>query len=295
MDSARDIGYFPRMARTAQRFDFAKTKYGRELLVDVAWIREMPTFITDARPHSLAFLEILLITKGAGSLEIDGRRAVVKPDRVFFTGQGQVRRWRVRDLEGLCLFFTKTFLSEFFADPLFLERLGIFGSRASAHVDAPLAVASRIRSRLLAMRREIRKLDDESTDALRAQLYALLIQLKRLCGTATGNAADMPALVRRFLDLVEKNFPVEHRPGQYAKRLGITAGHLRDLTREHLRKAPGDAIRERVMLEAKRRLRYSDATIAAIADDLGFVDPSYFCRAYARENGMPPGRERRRP
>jgi AraC-like DNA-binding protein len=49
------------------------------------------------------------------------------------------------------------------------------------------------------------------------------------------------------------------------------------------------------MLEAKRRLRYSDATVAAIADDLGFVDPSYFCRAYARENGMPPGRERRRP
>jgi AraC-like DNA-binding protein len=282
------------MAGGAQRFDFLKTKYGRELLVDVAWVREMPTFITDTRPHSLAFLEILLITRGAGTLEIDGKRSTVKPGRVFFTAAGQVRRWSVRDLEGLCLFFTKAFLSEFFADPVFLERLGIFGPRSSVYVDPPRGGVSQIRSRLLAMRREIHKLDDESTDALRAQLYALLIQLKRLRGTAAGDSADMPALVRRFLELVERNFRDEHRPGQYAKRLGITTGHLRDLTHQHLRKAPGDAIRERLMLEAKRRLRYSDASVAAIADELGFLDASYFCRAYARENGVPPGRERQR-
>jgi AraC family transcriptional activator of pobA len=282
------------MSRVAERFDFLRHKYGRELLVDVAWVRDLKPFVLDERPHSLTFLDILLITKGEGTLEIDGLRSRVKPGRIFFTAPGQVRRWKVRSLEGLCLFFTRDFLSEFFADPLFLDRLGLFGPASRACVDVPRPGVSRIRSRLLAMRREIHKLDAESSDALRAQLYSLLVELKRLRGDKTADSPVMPALVRRFLELIEANFHAEHGPGQYARRLGITTGHLRELSQAHLKKAPGAVIRERLMLEAKRRLRYSNATVAVIADDLGFVDPSYFSRIYARETGGPPSRERAR-
>src|SRR5262245_32087894 len=106
MDWSGNIGYFSRVRR-AQRFDFLKTKYGRGLLIDVAWIREMKTFIVDERPHSLSFFEILLVTGGEGTFEIDGRRSAVRAGRVFFTAPNQVRQWKARDLEGLCLFFTE--------------------------------------------------------------------------------------------------------------------------------------------------------------------------------------------
>ena len=44
----------------------------------------------------------------------------------------------------------------------------------------------------------------------------------------------------------------------------------------------------------ERSLIYTGLTIAEIAYDLGFVDPAYFTRFFAREAGEPPGEFRRR-
>ena len=110
---------------------FARQKYGRELLVDAAFVRQMPTFITDRSPHSLTFFDILLITRGRGAILLDGERHRIEPGVVVLCMPGQVREWRLRgELDGACVFFTESFVTETFADPRFLEQF-VFLDRKS--------------------------------------------------------------------------------------------------------------------------------------------------------------------
>ena len=110
------------------RVQFNRTKYGHELLVDVAWVHDIPTFILDT-PHSLAFYDIILITKGSGWFEIDSHRHRVAPGTVLFTSPGQVRHWNTFALDGVCLFFTDEFIKEFLQDGAFVQRLPYFRVR----------------------------------------------------------------------------------------------------------------------------------------------------------------------
>ena len=61
----------PSARHATQRVDFHRTKYGPEILIDIAWVHEMPTFILTT-PHWLAFYDILLVTRGRGWFSLDG-------------------------------------------------------------------------------------------------------------------------------------------------------------------------------------------------------------------------------
>src|SRR5687768_11870156 len=121
-------------ATSPRRVDFLRTKYGPELLLDAAWISDMPAFDASPAPYSLTFYDILLVTAGHGTFELDGEVHTVAPGVALFTRPGEVRRWRVEGLEGACLFFTGDFLREAFADARFIEQFvywrGPFGALA---------------------------------------------------------------------------------------------------------------------------------------------------------------------
>ena len=87
----------------------------------------MPGFITSDRPHVLMFHDVLLVTKGAGHVLLDGEPFDVAPGVVVFSLPGQIREWRVASrLEGACLFFAEAFVVDTFSDPRFLEQFAYF-------------------------------------------------------------------------------------------------------------------------------------------------------------------------
>jgi AraC family transcriptional activator of pobA len=53
-----------------------------------------------------------------------------------------------------------------------------------------------------------------------------------------------------------------------------------------------DVVHRRLVSEARRLLRYTNATAAQVAAELGFDDPSYFSRFYLRLTGRRPAQER---
>lgn len=276
-----------------QSVEFHRTKYGRELLIDVIRAAEIPTFEMQGAPHVLSFYEIFLITRGEGMLTLDGREYRVRPGQVFFTGPGQPRRWRTRGLDGLCLFFTSDFIEDFFRDPLFLFTLPYF-HREDARLCLALdpAEAGTLAVGLSSMRREIRKLRSDSSHALRAALYWTLVQLARRYTETTGGPVRENATAVRLRRLIERHFRECHQPKDYAAKLRITVGHLNHLAKRHLGRTAGVVIRERLTLEAKRQLAHSGRSAAEVAYDLGFKDPAYFARFMRRETGKPPSRLR---
>lgn len=277
-----------------RRVDFHRTKYGPEILIDIAWIHEMPTFLM-AKPHWLSFYDILLVTRGRGWFWLDGHRMSVSPGQVFFTSPGQVRDWDVTALDGLCLFFPATFLEEFFNDEQFLHRLPYF------HVGTDVASmkfatprARRLRQSLSRMRTELRAYRDDSPHLLRARLYETLVELARDYARRYRAPASrtLHRAVVDFQRLVAEDAPRRHCVTAYARDLAVSPSYLRALCRRYLGVPAKEVIQDRLEVAARRMLLFSDGSTERIAADLGFRDPSYFARFFRRRTGASPGKFR---
>jgi len=281
----------PQAQRPAVRqVAFNQTKYGRDLLVDVEWVHDIPTFIRDA-PHALEFFDITVITHGRGDCWLDGHRHAVRPGVVLFTTPGQVRHWETTFLDGICLFFMDTFIREFLHDESFIHRLPYFycePTRATVQL-APAAVR-RMRARLTSMRLEFAQYRRDSLDVLRAQLHEMLIVLAREYATKHQVSSLRPTheTVSRYFALVDRDLTQRHRVADYAAELGVSPGHLSVLCRRYAGQSAKCHLDQALVARARRMLLYSGATAERIAASLGFGDPSYFSRFFRRATGLSP-------
>ncbi|MBB4612464.1 helix-turn-helix domain-containing protein [Novosphingobium taihuense] len=114
-------------------------------------------------------------------------------------------------------------------------------------------------------------------------------------------ARDVPAVddatradrrLDRFRQLVELHYRQHRDLDFYAGALGLTRRTLSRLTSARLGCSPMDLIHRRLALEAHRLLRYTTATAAQVATELGFEDPSYFSRFYQRVTGRRPSEDK---
>ncbi|MFT6334452.1 MAG: AraC-like DNA-binding protein/mannose-6-phosphate isomerase-like protein (cupin superfamily) [Halioglobus sp.] len=91
-----------------------------------------------------------------------------------------------------------------------------------------------------------------------------------------------------FIALVDKQFRTVHSVSEYAAQLFISPKSLTKKLNALGYPTPTKVIRERLMIEAKRALKYTTTNVKEIAYDLGFEDPAYFSRLFAREEEMTP-------
>ena len=149
---------------------------------------------------------------------------------------------------------------------------------------AALAGAEGLPALFAALDAEYRR-DDAHRAAALLGLAALVALAFMRCAAGRPAAAG---LVRRFRDLVEAEFFRARPLSFYARALGVTSAHLSRACRGALGRSALAVLHERVAVEAKRKLAYTPATIGAIAEDLGFVDPSHFTKFFKARTGTTP-------
>lgn len=92
----------------------------------------------------------------------------------------------------------------------------------------------------------------------------------------------------RFLALVEQHYR-DHWPlSRYAGALGLSGVHLNAVCRQLVGTSALEIVHQRLLLEARRNLSFTQASVAEIADALGFADPAYFARFFRRGTGQSP-------
>ena len=243
------------------------------------------------RPHRHSFHEIIWVVDGAGTHVADFEERPIRPQTVFLVSPGQVHVVRVdRPLSGYMLLFTADFLA--LDGPAYdaTDELPFFRPGAANPV---LALAEgdteqlrRIAEDLLA---ELASRAAWRRDMLRARFKVLLLGLGRVALRQEVRSAPPASSVARFQALIDEHFRCRHRVAEYAGLLGLTPGHLNDLTKAATAQTASALIDARLTLEAKRLLAHSDATTAQIAADLGFEDASYFGRFFRRHVSQAPG------
>ena len=121
----------------------------------------------------------------------------------------------------------------------------------------------------------------------------LLVLLKRLIIYVTSLARSeyVPVkkmkdekfhIIRKFNLLVEANFKSEHSVSFYAQQLCKSPKTLSNFFAIYNHKTPSQVIQERIFIEAKRLLSYTDKTIKQITFDLGFEDISHFSNFFKK-------------
>jgi AraC-like DNA-binding protein len=273
------------------RYDFNKTKYGPELLIDLIRLETLDKYPIRNRPHVLSYYDITLITGGSGTFHLDEFSYPIEPRQLFFTSPMQVRKWEIENMpRGLVLIFEEEFLCTFFNDSQFVQKLSYFNTishrPALMLADAEFFYLEKV---LKDIEEEIVARAEKDNHLLRALLYQVLVWLNRqylksnpALEQASGDS------VFEFRKLVDNYFNDQHSVNFYADRLHITAGHLNEIVKKNFGISAKEYLQNRLFLEAKRLLLYSSLTVSEIAWKLHFQDNSYFVRAFKNKTGCTP-------
>tara|TARA_R110002072_G_scaffold62214_7_gene155938 strand:+ start:30110 stop:31015 length:906 start_codon:yes stop_codon:yes gene_type:complete len=129
--------------------------------------------------------------------------------------------------------------------------------------------------------------------AIRGHMLTLLVSLLRV--------SDLPSLaqslkqdrnfelVTRFRRGLEAHFRSEKALGFYAGKLGITAQRLNTACKARAGRTASEMLHDRILIEAKRALLYTEMSVAEVSYTLGYSDPAYFNRFFSQRVGLPPG------
>lgn len=95
-------------------------------------------------------------------------------------------------------------------------------------------------------------------------------------------------LIRKFNLLVEGHFKSEHAVSFYAAQLFKSPKTLSNLFALYNHKSPSQVIQERIIIEARRMLAYTDKPVKNIAGELGFEDMPHFSNFFKKHNKLSP-------
>lgn len=133
---------------------------------------------------------------------------------------------------------------------------------------------------------------EEHSQALEALFRLLVIQMHRgvkaQSFTSAGASDRGLALVRGLKSLIDAQFNTGHSVADYANMLAVTPTHLSRTAKTVTGRTAGEIIQDRIVLEAKRKLVFTDIPITEIAFALRFASPSYFARFFKKQTNESP-------
>lgn len=247
------------------------------------------------RPHTHADLHhIFVIHAGGGRMLVDDRRFEFAAPSLLIVPAGAVHGFEyVEDTRGAVL----TVSTGYFDD--LARRCADLRTLFTQAAALPCHDTFGLDDTLDRLRRELSWTAPGHRLSIEASFSTLLVEALRLTYSADrdepASLGPRAALVAQFRALIEANYRDGTSVEDYASQLGATAKRLRNACLAVADTTPSQLIQDRVLLEGKRLLLYSNMTIAEVAFYLGFDDPAYFSRVFTRACGASPRRFRSNP
>jgi len=127
-------------------------------------------------------------------------------------------------------------------------------------------------------------------EMLRTLLKRLIINITRIAKQQTDQykhcGGERMDVIRKFNLLLEIHFRTQHEVQFYAQAMNKSPKTLTNLFGLCNYPSPSELIRQRIILEAKRYLYFTDKSAKEVADALGFVSMAHFSRFFKTGTGM---------
>jgi AraC-like DNA-binding protein len=125
-------------------------------------------------------------------------------------------------------------------------------------------------------------------EMLRILLKRFIIRCTRMANIQIVKNGDNQTeidLIRHYNVFVEEYFKTKKRVSDYAKLLYKSPKTIANVFSKNSERTPLEVIHNRVMLEAKRMLLYTDKSAKQIGIDLGYNDPAQFSKLFKKQTG----------
>ncbi|HEX8545954.1 MAG TPA: helix-turn-helix domain-containing protein [Cytophagaceae bacterium] len=239
--------------------------------------------------HRHGFFELIFIVAGSGIHTIDFIEYIIQPNTLFLISPGQVHNFQKGIIqEGFVLIFDRDYFAQHQSDNEMLMHVvacGLQRPQISVVGDEVIHI-----SNCKDLIDDELKKDTPDYEIVRSALKIMLLKALHLGKLQIDRAISKYALHKKqyldFMSLIESHHTQRHEVGFYAAKLMISPKQLTVITRSVSGKTALQTIHDRVLIEAKRLLYYSELSVKEIAVALGFDDASYFSRFFVQKSGV---------
>ncbi|WP_158974894.1 AraC family transcriptional regulator [Cellulophaga sp. L1A9] len=245
-----------------------------------------------AIPHSHSYYQLLWFFNKGGTHTVDFNNYAIEKNMVLFTNKDQIHSFDANlEVEGWLIHFNESFFRHSDVD-IFLK-YNIFNIEQNPCYLLDDATAKIAAHHIELIEKELpNKLSFGHEDMIRFLLKSLLISVERIHYADTSRKLQINTHYERqffkFKDLIELHYTSGLAIIDYANLLNTSSKTLTTITKNVVDKAPSQLVKERVLLEAKRLLKFTNLPINEVAFRLGFEDDSYFIKYFKRSIGTSP-------
>jgi AraC family transcriptional activator of pobA len=241
-------------------------------------------------PHRHNYYEIFLFNKGGGNHIIDFETIPIEDNSIHFVSPGQVHKVdRGTDSNGHLIIFSREFYYGNSTNKKSLFDVPFFNNNFSTPIINLSDVDfSKILSFFISMKTEYNTNNEGKNEMIQSYLNLLILNCKRLFVNKKTQKNVNHKVLQDFRRLLENEFEQTHHVSYYAEKLNINSKKLSLITKKEVGKSALELIHARIILEAKRLLRYSNHSIKEISFFLNFEDPSHFGKFFKSKVGITP-------
>ena len=238
------------------------------------------------RPHRLAYYQFMFVDRGSETCQVDLQDITISDGQVVFGLPNQIfaysppnkgsQQYKIGFDESTLALLPQAY--PFLVNPLNLNVI-TFDSDARQRVKAVLSILFQL---LHSPKRQ------KNVDIILAHLNAVLTEFNS--AYFADSMQKNPSNLRlskyvAFKLAVETHLTGQHDVHTLAEQLAVTPNSLYGLVKEFSGLSPKEWITNRLMQEARRKLRYSSPSVKELAYELGFNDPNYFSRLFKKKTG----------
>lgn len=269
----------------AKNFQFDLVRY-EDLL------KKSPSDHSQFEFHKLSFYAILIISENKGKYNLNFKDYTLKKATLFTVRKDNIHKFYKNSAKGQLLIFTENFIlnhsNEIEASKTFL----LFNEMlASPKLQLDPSQYKEIISLVDLINEEFSEASDEySLSIIRAYIQVIITKLFRI-KTKDDDVFEKHKYLPRFLkfqELIEKECFNQKKVSFYANEMGVSTKTLNNVTQAILHKSAKAFINEIVIIQAKRLIINSQASLTEIAYQVGFEDPTNFFKYFKKYTGESP-------
>jgi len=246
--------------------------------------------LSDNQVSKLENVEILWCKSGTGIVQADGDNQCVSAQHIYCFLPGQHRKVSLNDsMRGYYISFApdslylayhlKDMMSSFEESILNMQLLSFRAEKAmQEELEAIVRKMQKECENNLWMRSEV----------LLGLLNVFMIYLSRelRLERQAQIISRESEIARRFMTMLKQEFITRKKVADYADALNVTPNYLNSSVKKVTGFTASYQIHKQIILEAKRRMLYSDRSLKEIAYDLGFDNQAHFSKFFKSKTGM---------
>jgi AraC-like DNA-binding protein len=225
-------------------------------------------------------------------IEVDGIKLILKANQLLCCTYNQDISIPKQTNKITLLFFNREFYCIHTYDrEVSCNGLLFFGSDYTPILQLDQEEIESLGTLIEVLRKEFKISDNNQEEMLRILLKRFIIRATRLARKQLlkeNSKTEEVDIVRQFNSLVEEHFKGKKTVGDYAELMHKSPKTIANIFTKVSKLSPLQVIHERIVVEAKRLLIYTENPIKSIGYELGYEDYAQFSKFFKKMTGMYP-------